>query len=154
MQSRRRNPEDDDDLATRDGSRRALLDNRRVILASNRGPVDYALVDGTLTPKRGAGGVVTALAALSKFTDVTWVSAAMSRGDRMSARQVELPRPPFLPQSLNHRFVVVDEETFRLHYNQFSNPLPGSFTTTCSTPPMARPSTRTFVRPGCTATFR
>jgi trehalose 6-phosphate synthase len=123
MQSRTRNPEGGDHLSTPRGSRRALLDNRKVILASNRGPVDYALIDGNLVPRRGAGGVVTALAALSSYTDVTWVSAAMSRGDRLAARDAELPRPAFLPPSLNHRFVVVDEEAFQLHYNAFSNPL-------------------------------
>jgi len=123
MQNRTRNPEDEDHLFTTAGARRALLDNRKVILASNRGPVDYALVDGNLIPKRGAGGVVSALAALSQYTDVTWVSAAMSRGDRLAALESGLPRPSFLPPTLNHRFVVVDEAAFQLHYNQFSNPL-------------------------------
>ncbi|HEX5415554.1 MAG TPA: trehalose-6-phosphate synthase [Chloroflexota bacterium] len=123
MQSRNRNSEDADHLPTPRKARSALLDNRSVILASNRGPVDYALVDGALVPRRGAGGVVSALAALTEHTDVTWISAAMSRGDRLAALDAGLPRPPFLPPTLSHRYVVVDEEAFRLHYNQFSNPL-------------------------------
>ena len=123
MPSHSRNPEDVDHLPTPEGARRALLENRKVILASNRGPVDYAIVDGSLVPKRGSGGVVSALAALSQYTEVTWVSAAMTRGDRLAAREIKLPRPPFWPETLNHRFVLADEEAFRLHYNQFSNPL-------------------------------
>ena len=116
-------PEDGDHLLRPAAARRALLANRRVILASNRGPVDYSIVDGQLIPRRGAGGVVSALGALSQFTSVTWFGAAMSRGDRLAAATPDLPRPAFLPQSLSPRFVVVDERVFHRHYNQFSNPL-------------------------------
>jgi len=115
--------EDGDHLPRVTDARRALLANRRIILASNRGPVEYTVEDGRLTPRRGAGGVVSALAALSESTPAIWVSAAMSRGDRLAAAAPNLPLPSFLPPTLSPRFVVVDERTFHRHYNQFSNPL-------------------------------
>ena len=65
--------------------RREILRERRLVLASNRGPVSYTLADGVLRATRGAGGLVTALAALSQYTHVTWVCAAMSEGDRLAA---------------------------------------------------------------------
>ena len=104
--------------------RREVLANRKLILASNRGPVDYALNEsGGLEPRRAAGGVVSALAALSRNTAVTWLSAAMSDEDRLAANRPDLPRPHFLPQSLDHKFVAVPEEVLHRHYNVFSNPI-------------------------------
>ena len=49
-----------------DASAKRLLGDRRLILAANRGPVSFsALADGTLRPRRGSGGVVTALSQVS-----------------------------------------------------------------------------------------
>ncbi|UWM50556.1 trehalose-6-phosphate synthase [Streptomyces carpaticus] len=53
-----------------------------VLVASNRGPVSYALAeDGTLTARRGGGGMVSGLSALGDAAG-TWVCAALGRGDR------------------------------------------------------------------------
>ncbi len=104
--------------------RREVLANRKLILASNRGPVDYATNEsGDLEPRRAAGGVVSALAALSRNTAVTWLSAAMSDDDRLAASRPDLPRPHFLPPSLDHKFVAVPKEVLHRHYNVFSNPI-------------------------------
>lgn len=102
--------------------RHALSTNRRVILASNRGPVDYTVTDGDLQARRGAGGVVTALAGLCQYTKVSWVSAAMSNADRLAASRPDLPHPAFLSPNLDHRFVIVPEDVFNRHYNVLSNP--------------------------------
>lgn len=114
--------EGDHSVAPHDG-RRGLLRNRRIILASNRGPVDYQQGAQGLTAKRGAGGVVSALAALCNHTRVTWISAAMTEADRLAAAQHDRKRPSFLPSTLDHRFVVVDEGIFQRHYSEFSNPI-------------------------------
>ena len=77
--------------------RREVLASRKLILASNRGPVDYALNEsGELEPTRAAGGVVSALAALSRNTAVTWLSAAMSDEDRLAAKPAGFAKTPFL----------------------------------------------------------
>lgn len=57
-----------------------------VLVASNRGPVSYALADdGTLRARRGGGGLVSGLSAVSS-EDSVWVCAALSDGDREAVR--------------------------------------------------------------------
>ncbi|WP_432053060.1 alpha,alpha-trehalose-phosphate synthase (UDP-forming) [Streptomyces xiamenensis] len=56
-----------------------------VLVASNRGPVSYTLADdGTLTARRGGGGMVSGLSALGSAAG-TWVCAALGPGDREAA---------------------------------------------------------------------
>ncbi|MFF9913771.1 trehalose-6-phosphate synthase [Streptomyces sp. NPDC013457] len=58
-----------------------------VLVASNRGPVSYALAaDGTLTARRGGGGLVSGLSAVSS-QDSVWVCAALGDGDREAVRR-------------------------------------------------------------------
>ena len=58
-----------------------------ILLASNRGPVSYTVEDdGTLTPRRGGGGLVSGLSAIGKEQESIWVCAALSEGDRAAIR--------------------------------------------------------------------
>ena len=50
---------------------------RRLLVASNRGPVSYGREGGQRTVRRGGGGLVTALAGLVAAHDVTWIAAAI-----------------------------------------------------------------------------
>jgi trehalose 6-phosphate synthase len=68
----------------------------QVLVASNRGPVSFGFAaDGSLTGRRGGGGMVSGLtsglAALADEwptgTTAVWVCAAMSEADRVAARQ-------------------------------------------------------------------
>jgi hypothetical protein len=60
-----------------------LLGAQRLILVSNRGPMEYHVQpSGELQPRRGSGGVVTALSGLTNYVDFTWIASAM--GDRKS----------------------------------------------------------------------
>ncbi len=60
-----------------------LLAHRRLIIASNRGPLEHKIEpDGSLTAGRGSGGMVTALLATARFVPMTWVASAMTDGDR------------------------------------------------------------------------
>ena len=70
-----------------------LLGDRRLIIATNRGPVTFvAGADGSLRPRRGSGGLVTALGQVGHHVPVTWVAAAMSEGDRRAAADPKLLR--------------------------------------------------------------
>src|SRR5438128_12537614 len=61
---------------------------RRVILVSNRGPVQYGREGGARTTTRGAGGLVTALSGLGRqLQDGVWVCSAMSDEDVVVARE-------------------------------------------------------------------
>jgi trehalose 6-phosphate synthase len=101
-----------------------LIAGRRIIVASNRGPVEFHRdPGGRLTTKRGSGGVVTALASLAASLPLTWVAATMSEGDRAAfpdasapAREVRLGHIP-----LRVRYVAVAPEVYARHYDSISN---------------------------------
>lgn len=58
----------------------------RVVLASNRGPVSFALDDaGALQMKRGGGGLITVVGAALEGSDALWIAAALSDADREAA---------------------------------------------------------------------
>lgn len=62
----------------------------QVLVASNRGPVTYALEEnGELTAKRGGGGLVSGLSAIgaSDGESALWVCAALGDGDREAVRR-------------------------------------------------------------------
>ncbi|KUM82568.1 MULTISPECIES: alpha,alpha-trehalose-phosphate synthase (UDP-forming) [Streptomyces] len=62
--------------------------NAQVLVASNRGPVSYEVQeDGSLTPKRGGGGLVSGLSAIGPEAGALWVCSALSDGDREAVRQ-------------------------------------------------------------------
>ncbi|MEU7425945.1 trehalose-6-phosphate synthase [Streptomyces sp. NPDC040750] len=59
-----------------------------VLVASNRGPVSYQMLDdGSLHAKRGGGGLVSGLSAIGPDTDAVWVCAALGDGDRAAVRR-------------------------------------------------------------------
>src|SRR5215469_14818228 len=65
---------------------------KRVLVASNRGPVSYWFgVDGTLIGRRGGGGLIagitSGLEALALEADVSWICAAFTDADRAAAHQ-------------------------------------------------------------------
>ncbi|ASQ95370.1 trehalose-6-phosphate synthase [Streptomyces sp. 11-1-2] len=59
-----------------------------ILVASNRGPVSYSLgEDGSLTARRGGGGLVSGLSAIGPDANAVWVCAALGEGDREAARR-------------------------------------------------------------------
>ena len=105
---------------------RAKLSQRRLILASNRGPIEYHLTQGgQLEARRGSGGVVTALTSLSRYVELDWIASAMREGDREAARRAhgEHFKVPLAGENLYLRFVVSPRNTYHKFYNIFCNPL-------------------------------
>ena len=94
-----------------------MTDPRRpIVIASNRGPVAHDLEpDGSLTPQRGAGGLVTAVAGALLEERAVWLAAAMTAGDREVAARGG--------GDDTMRYVVVDEDRFRHYYHEISNRL-------------------------------
>ncbi len=98
----------------------------RLIVATHRGPVEYALTqDNELKPHRGAGGLVTALLETGNRMEVTWVAMAMTEGDRVAlteARQHggQLPSP-LRSQKMQLRYVAVPKSVYKKYYEQISN---------------------------------
>ncbi|MFD7321922.1 trehalose-6-phosphate synthase [Streptomyces sp. NPDC059875] len=84
-----------------------------VLVASNRGPVSYALAaDGTLSARRGGGGLVSGLSAVSS-EDSVWVCAALGDGDREAVRRgVSEP---------GVRMLDIDPDVYADAYNGIAN---------------------------------
>jgi trehalose 6-phosphate synthase len=89
-----------------------------VIVVSHRGPVSFQRSDdGTFTAKRGAGGVVSALAPLLRGReDATWIAAAIGDDDRAAVAADEVAVP-----GLSVRLLALDPGAHRLHYDVISN---------------------------------
>jgi trehalose 6-phosphate synthase len=88
------------------------------VLLSNRGPVSFSVeADGSLTSRRGAGGLVTGLTPLiDGSSDALWLAAAMSEGDRVAAEQGVVDA-----DGLRTRLLAVDEVEFRTSYDVVCN---------------------------------
>jgi len=92
-------------------------DERPIVLVSNRGPVSFERADdGTLTSRRGAGGLVSGIGPLVAGTDTTWLAAAITDGDREAATGGIVEADDFRVAML-----AIDPETYRLGYDVVSN---------------------------------
>jgi len=107
----------------------SILENRQLIVASNRGPVTFTQhSDGHFSARQGSGGLVTAVSAVLQGHQATWIAAAMTEGDRERARQAEaanetLITPHGTDSRFKLRFVVPDQRAYHRYYNVISNPL-------------------------------
>ena len=105
---------------------RELLATHTLILASNRGPVEFTQrEDGQIEGSRGTGGLVTAMSAASRYAPTTWIAAAMGEGDRTRASEGDdLIR--YEDEDGVHfdlRFVTPTPEDYNQYYNVIANPL-------------------------------
>ncbi len=116
-----------------------VLSQRPMILVSNRGPVEHRLPDappqtqgvsardsqGWPEPRRGSGSVATAFGPLARNHPFTWVSNAMSEGDRqVSASSAGVSvRSPLPGHSISLRYVVTPRRAYHKYYNVICNPL-------------------------------
>ncbi|CAN5800987.1 trehalose-6-phosphate synthase [soil metagenome] len=90
-----------------------------IVVASNRGPVSFDRDDrGRLSPRRGTGGLVTALSGVFYRDDTAWVSAAMTDGDRSVALK---GRAVTSDSSQRMRYVVIPPARYDGFYNAVSN---------------------------------
>ena len=115
-------PNPDDDRLAQAAHR--LLGDRRLLIAANRGPVSFTVAaDGSLCPRRGSGGLVTALSQVGRHVPLTWVAAAMGEGDRRAAadpRQVDLA---IGDAGMRLRFASVERNVYEAAHNVIANPL-------------------------------
>ncbi|MGH2766862.1 MAG: alpha,alpha-trehalose-phosphate synthase (UDP-forming) [Actinomycetota bacterium] len=98
---------------------------RRILVASNRGPVSFTDQDGELVPRRGAGGLVSALAPAVQETGGLWVASAMDEPDRRRASQGPDGRLEAVIDDATYllRLLTFDEPTYDRFYNEVSNRL-------------------------------
>lgn len=93
----------------------------RLIMASNRGPLQHYMDDsGQLQQRYTAGGVATALASLPTGTPLTWISNAATKEDRALAQQ---GRAVDFGGSKRLLQVAASYEANQLFYGSFCNPV-------------------------------
>lgn len=116
-------------IATHTGPPKQFIHASRLIIASNRGPVEYHIgQDKTLKQRRGAGGMITALIGAANRMEVTWVAMAMTEGDRIALREAQqnddgLLQSPLRGQKMQLRYVAIPKVAYRKHYEQICNTL-------------------------------
>lgn len=90
-----------------------------LVVASNRGPVGFTRAeDGALVAERGSGGLVTALAGILFESDATWLSVAMTDGDREVAASGEAVH---VEPTGHAAFVEIDPDRYDGYYNGMAN---------------------------------
>jgi trehalose 6-phosphate synthase len=98
--------------------------DRRLVIASNRGPVQYDLdPEGEPVANRGGGGLVTGLTGALQMTGGLWVAAAMSEGDRVMTERTPGGRIEVLDEDAKYtlRYLNAPPERFDRYYNVVSN---------------------------------
>ncbi|MEO7000896.1 MAG: trehalose-6-phosphate synthase, partial [Ktedonobacterales bacterium] len=101
-----------------------LTQGRRLIVVTNRGPVEFHHeAGGKLAARSGPGGVVTALASLASTTPLTWVAVTLTDGDREAFPTPQTParKSRVGLQPIRVRYTPVAPETQRMHYDEVSN---------------------------------
>ena len=98
-------------------------ENTRFVIVSNRGPVTFSRSEsGERGYSRGAGGLVTALNAVSRRRqEAVWIASAQSEEDARVAE--ESLEEPYKVEDLKIVLVEHDEESYELMYNHLANPL-------------------------------
>ncbi|MCB9461551.1 MAG: trehalose-6-phosphate synthase [Anaerolineaceae bacterium] len=97
-------------------------ENPLIVIASNRGPYAFSQTEeGQFTSRRGAGGLVTALAALVERLDVLWVANALSEDDKAWASQHQNNIENV--DGIDLKMVITEEDAYHQYYNIIANPL-------------------------------
>jgi trehalose 6-phosphate synthase len=102
--------------------------SRLLVVASNRGPVSYSHAeDGSLSAKRGGGGMVSGLTsglgAVAADGGALWLCAALSEADREAARGPadNAGRAPGGPGVVPVRMIDIPAGVLDAAYNRISN---------------------------------
>lgn len=94
-----------------------------LVVASNRGPVTFEKVEGKFVPRKGAGGLVTALTHVMRHIPGVWVASALTSGDREMSRlqQERVIDVPLDGGEIRVRYLGFERDVFDRYYNRISN---------------------------------
>jgi trehalose 6-phosphate synthase len=93
----------------------------RLILVSNRGPVEHSIDEaGRIRRNDAGGGVAVALGTVARQEPVTWIAAANGFADRVVALA---GKPVPLSDESELRLINLPDKAYHAHYHTFCNPL-------------------------------
>jgi trehalose 6-phosphate synthase len=94
---------------------------RRLIMASNRGPIEHSFDEnGRVRRHDAAGGVAIALANVARREAVTWIAAAASDADKAVAI---LGQPVKIGPDSSLKLLNLPESAYHAFYESFCNPI-------------------------------
>jgi trehalose 6-phosphate synthase len=94
---------------------------RRLIMASNRGPVEHSFDEsGRIRRRDAAGGVATALNLVARRQPVTWIASAATEADKAVAI---LGQPVKIGPDSALKLLDLPESAFGPYYESFCNPI-------------------------------
>jgi trehalose 6-phosphate synthase len=102
------------------------IEQHRLTLVSNRGPITYEVVDGERVASRAGGGLVSALRGLIRSHAVTWIACAVNDESRIVAREQRGQAVPEEDDAGNPfllRLAEPDPADFDRAYHEIANPL-------------------------------
>lgn len=99
-----------------------LLNDRSLIIVSNRGPVGFSTDEaGNMQIQRSGGGLVTALRGLAQNINITWIASALDTLEKeWSQGKMALDEGG---RPIDLHLVPLDEDVYNGYYNTISNPL-------------------------------
>lgn len=106
---------------------RPQLHAKRLIVATNRGPIEYYVTQNqNLKSRRGSGGVITALTEAGSQMEMSWVAMAMTEGDRQAVKEAQQQgrlSSPAQGQNIHLHYVAIPKTAYRKYYEVISNQL-------------------------------
>ncbi|MBA2439276.1 MAG: trehalose-6-phosphate synthase, partial [Thermoleophilaceae bacterium] len=97
-----------------------------LVLVSNRGPATFERTkDGGFEPRRGGGGLVTALTGLVHHRDALWIASTLSDEDAEAAAQHGGGSFECELEDVTYRIRLVesDADAYERFYNVVANPM-------------------------------
>jgi trehalose 6-phosphate synthase len=94
---------------------------RRLVMASNRGPVEHTFDQtGRIRRRDAAGGVAVALASVARKQPVTWIACAATEADRAVSI---LGQPVKIGPESTLKLLNLGDDCFDAYYHSFCNPI-------------------------------
>jgi trehalose 6-phosphate synthase len=98
------------------------LQNFNLLIASNRGPVEFLREGENIASHRGQGGLVTAMTSMVESVDATWVASALSCVDRQMAATDEGRHQVYLnDHEITVSLIAPGLEEYHRYYDDISN---------------------------------
>jgi trehalose 6-phosphate synthase len=96
----------------------------KLVIASNRGPIEYRLDQGKKLKKYyGTGGLITALKYVPEqiSKNAIWVALTMTQGDRTMLKQIKFPSRLFGTHGIRLHYVNIPKKSHHKYYNLICN---------------------------------